>query len=118
MITLGKPLYDFTKKNKMNFITMTNGGCYFFPDFDYVNLKTKDVGFGCDKKYQLSRINEILNKKNSIIIIGGNLNRYLSNTNLNGLTSDFIFNNSDLTFIQSFKENLNKILLNNKVILI
>ena len=118
MITLGKPLYDFTKKNKINFITMTNGGCYFFPDFDYVNLKTKDVGFGCDKKYQLSRINEILNKKNSLIIIGGNLNRYLSNTNLNGLTSDFIFNNSDLTLIQSFKENLNKILLNNKVILI
>ena len=118
MITLGKPLYDYTKKNKINFITMTNGGCYFFPDFDYVNLKTKDVGFGCDKKYQLSRINEILNKKNSIIIIGGNLNRYLSNTSLNGLTSDFIFNNSDLTFIQSFKGNLNKILLNNKVILI
>ena len=118
MITLGKPLYDYTKKNKINFITMTNGGCYFFPDFDYVNLKTKNVGFGCDKKYQLSRINEILNKKNSIIIIGGNLNRYLSNTSLNGLTSDFIFNNSDLTFIQSFKGNLNKILLNNKVILI
>ena len=118
MITLGKSLYDFSYKEKINFITMTNGGCYFFPDFDYINLQTKDVGFGCDKKYQLKRIKNILNKDNSIIILGGNLNRYLSNTDINGLSSDFIFDNSNISFKESFGKNLNLILEKNKVILL
>jgi peptidoglycan/LPS O-acetylase OafA/YrhL len=118
MITLGKPLYDYTFKEKINFTTMTNGGCYFFPDFDYVNLKTNEVVFSCDKKYQLKRIKTILNKNNSIIILGGNLNRYLSNTDLNGINSNFIFDNSDISFDETFITNLNLLLKNNKVILI
>ena len=118
MITLGKSLYDYSFKKKINFTTMTNGGCYFFPDFDYINLKTKKVGFGCNKKYQLKRIENILNKDNSIIILGGNLNRYLSNTDINGIASDFIFDNSNISFDESFKKNLNLILEKNKEILI
>jgi peptidoglycan/LPS O-acetylase OafA/YrhL len=118
MITLGKSLYDYSYQKKINFTSMTNGGCYFFPDFDYINLKTKNVGFGCDKKYQLKRVKNILSKDNSIIILGGNLNRYLSNTNLNGVSSDFIFDNSNISFNESFRRNLNLILENNKVILV
>lgn len=118
MITLGQSLYDYSFKEKINFISMTNGGCYFFPDFDYINLKTDDIGFGCDKKYQLKRIQNILDKDNSVIILGGNLNRYLSNTDINGVSSDFIFGNSNISFHETFKKNLNLILENNKVILI
>ena len=118
MITLGKPLYDYSFKKKINFTTMTNGGCYFFPDLNYINSKTNDVVFGCDKKYQLKRIENILNKRNSIIILGGNLNRYLSNTDLNGVKSDFIFDDSYISFVDTFKNNLNQILKNNKVLLI
>ncbi|MBD1140716.1 acyltransferase [Pelagibacterales bacterium SAG-MED39] len=118
MITLGKPLYNYSVEKKINFTSMTNGGCYFFPNFDYINPNTQNVVFGCDKKYQLSRMDEILDKKESIIIMGGNLNRYLSNTNLNGSKSDFVFDNSDISLYESFKRNLDKILKNNKVILI
>ena len=118
MITLGKSLYEYTNENNINLITMTNGGCYFFPDFDYIDLKTKEVAFGCNKQYQQLRINHILENKNSIIIIGGNINRYLSNKNLNGEPSEFIFANSNFTFLRSFQKNLAKILQNNKVILV
>ena len=90
----------------------------FFQIFDYINLKTDDIGFGCDKKYQLKRIQNILDKDNSVIILGGNLNRYLSNTDINGVSSDFIFGNSNISFHKTFKKNLNLILENNKVILI
>jgi peptidoglycan/LPS O-acetylase OafA/YrhL len=118
MITLGKSLFDYSLDKKINFTTMTNGGCYFFPDFDYINSKTKKVGFGCDKNYQLSRIKEISKKKNSIVVLGGNLNRYLSNTSISGVSSDFVFDNSNISFYQSFEKSLNYLLKNNKVILV
>ena len=103
LITMGKPLSENLIKKDYNFISMTNGGCYFFPNFKYINEITRKTLFGCDEKYQNKRLHLIKNKKNPIVIIGGNLNRYLSNTDVRGIRSSFIFaNNNNI----SIEENL------------
>ena len=95
LITMGKPLSDNLIEKDFNFVSLTNGGCYFFPNFNYVNKKTNEVLFGCDTKYQNKRLNLILSKENSIVIIGGNLNKYLINKDVNNIESPFIFKNND-----------------------
>ena len=103
LITMGTPLSDSLIKKDYNFISMTNGGCYFFPNFKYINEITRKTLFGCDEKYQNKRLELIKNKNNPIVIIGGNLNRYLSNTDVRGIRSPFIFaNNNNI----SIEENL------------
>ena len=103
LITMGKPLSENLVKKDYNFISMTNGGCYFFPNFKYVNELTRKTLFGCDEKYQNNRLKLIKNAKNPTVIIGGNLNRYLSNTDVRGIRSPFIFVNNDNI---SIEENL------------
>jgi len=95
LITMGKPLSENLIKKDYNFIPMTNGGCYFFPNFKYINEITRKTLFGCDEKYQNKRLKLIKNKKNPIVIIGGNLNRYLNNTDVRGIRSSFIFANDN-----------------------
>ncbi len=119
MITMGKPLSDQLTKNNYNFISLTNGGCYYFPKFDYVNSKTTEVMFGCDQKYQKKRKKMILDAHNPIAIIGGNLNRYLSNEDVNSKKSEFKFINNDFSLEESLKTSILELLNNNvKVILI
>ena len=101
LITMGKPLSEYLVKNDFNFISLTNGGCYFLPNFDYVNRLTNEIAFGCDTAYQNKRLDLILSKKNPTVIIGGNLNRYLSNTDVNNLNSLFVFNNDDNISIET-----------------
>ena len=120
LITMGKPLSESLIRDDYNFVSMTNGGCYFFPGFNYVNKITLEILFGCNKKYQQKRLDLIKNKKDPIVIIGGNLNRYLSNTDVRGIKSPFIFTNNDNISIEENFINSVYELLNNdiKIILI
>ena len=119
MITMGKSLSEQLINIDYNFIPITNGGCYYFPKFDYVNFKTTEIMFGCDQKYQQKRKEMILSAHNPIVIIGGNLNRYLSNVDVNLKKSEFKFINKDFSLEESFKTSILELLNNNvKVILI
>ena len=120
MVTMGKSLSNQLVKNNYSFISLTNGGCYYFPKFKYVNSKTNEVMFGCDEKYQEKRKNLMMNSINPIAIIGGNLNRYLSNqgADLKESVSKFI-NTKDFSLGKSLKLSILELLENNiKVILI
>ena len=120
LITLGKPLSKYLIAKDFNFISLTNGGCYFLPNFDYVNSLTNEVAFGCDSSYQDKRLDLIMKKNNPIVIIGGNLNRYLSNTDVNNVNSPFVFRNkNNISIKTNLISSINKLLLNNiKVVLI
>ena len=119
MITMGKPLSDELIQNNYNFIPLTNGGCYYLPKFDYINPKTNELMFGCDQKYQEKRKKMLLSAHNPIAIIGGNLNRYLSNQDVNLNKSEFKFINNNLSLEESLKISILELLNNNvKVILI
>lgn len=57
---------------KINFKTIMIGACYYIPNFEI-------PGTSCSMKYQQNMENEILNEKNSIVILGGYLTYYLKN---------------------------------------
>ena len=120
LITMGKPLSESLIGEDYNFVSMTNGGCYFFPGFNYINKITREVVFGCDKKYQKKRLDLIKDKKNPIVIIGGNLNRYLNNTDVRGVSSPFIFtHNNNISIEENFINSIYKLLNNDiKIVLI
>ena len=120
LITMGKPLSVSLIKDDYNFVSMTNGGCYFFPGFDYVNKITREILFGCNKEYQQKRLDLIKDKKNPIVVIGGNLNRYLSNTDVRGIMSPFIFtNNNNISIEENFINSIYELLNNDiKIVLI
>ena len=119
MITMAKSLSDQLIKSNYSFIPLTNGDCYYFPKFDYVNSKTNELMFGCDQEYQEKRKKMMIGANNSIAIIGGNLNRYLSNQAVNLEKSEFKFINEDLSLEESLKFSILELLKNNvKVILI
>ena len=120
MITMGKSLSNQLIKNNYSFIPLTNGGCYYFPKFKYVNSKTNELMFGCDEVYQEKRKNLMMSSTNPIAIIGGNLNRYLSNQGPDFKTSLSKFiNTNDFSLGESLKLSILELLENNiKVILI
>ena len=120
MITMGKSLSDELVKNDYSFISLTNGGCYYFPKFRYVNSKTNELMFGCDETYQEKRKSLLMNSVNSIAIIGGNLNRYLSNqgADLKTSVSNFI-TTKNFSLEESLKLSIYELLENNiKVIIV
>ena len=57
---------------KINFKTIMTGACYYIPNFEI-------PGTSCSMQYQQNMENEILNEKNSIVILGGYLTYYLKN---------------------------------------
>ena len=75
--------------------------------------------FGCDQNYQKKRKKMMIDSYNPIAIIGGNLNRYLSNKDVRMKKSEFRFVNNDLSLEESLKFSILELLENNvKVILI
>jgi len=120
MITMGKSLSDNLVKNNYSFFSLTNGGCYYLPNFRYVNSKTNELMFGCDENYQEKRKSLMMNVNNPIAIIGGNLNRYLSNegADLKPSVSKFI-TTKNVSLEKSLKLSIFELLENNiKVIIV
>jgi len=104
---MGSLSFDLKKKldnKKINFKTIMIGPCYYIPDFEI-------KGTNCSKNFQEKSKKAILNEKNSIIILGGNLS---SNLYDKKFTSDKNIS-VDRAIILSVEELLKK---NHKIILV
>ena len=70
------------KKNyQVNVFTI--GGCWYLPDFDKFDKKTRNIDTNCNSTNQNKIRKKILETKNSIVIIGGRLPVYLSSKYFN-----------------------------------
>ena len=115
-----------TEKN-YQFISYNYGGCFYFPDFNLVKVKTQKKSKICNNEY-FSNLKEIFSQEdNSIIIIGGRLPLYLSNSFFNNQEGGIEDNEwgyeykstlSEITLQNSFKKAVLELSNNNKVILI
>ena len=120
------------------FITSTRVGCFFFPGFNKIETRTKNVNNFCHNNYFLELEKELKKNKNSVIIFVGRLPLYLSNyyfDNKEGGVEDDAIMSVDTklgkewknTFIsvgeyktiqESFRHTVNELSKNNKIILI
>ena len=120
------------------FITSTRVGCFFFPGFNKIETRTKNVNNFCHNNYFLELEKELKKNKNSVIIFLGRLPLYLSNyyfDNKEGGVEDDVIMSVDTklgkewknTFIsvgeyktiqESFRHTINELSKNNKIILI
>lgn len=133
--TLQKPIYDFAKKNKYRFTTLTNDGCSYVAGFIKISRKTNEISGCTDQQFQKKR-KLILSNKESYVIIGQRMPLYLSYRyfdNLEGgveggewpmylLEKGNSNNNKKLNkkkYKKNFKNSLNEILKNgNKILLV
>jgi len=126
---IGSLTFDLKEKiiNKdYQFFTYTIG-CLYFPDFDRVDLKRKEIDVYCNNNY-FKKIKKILsNQKDSIIIFGGRFPLHFSNyffDNLEGGVEGKRWNYEYVpvgeykTIIESFYEEIKTLSKNNSIILI
>ena len=119
-------LHESNFLNNYSFAYSYNASCLLLPSFDKINIKTKKIDKYCNKEYFEEINKSLLNKKNSIIIIGGRLPLYLSgsffNNNEGGIEgldwTEKFFNKNNKDFKKTFQTNLKKLSKSNKVILI
>ena len=125
-------------KRDYQFITAARGGCFFFPGFNKVKIKTQNVDNFCHNNYFVELEEELKKYQNSVIIFIGRLPLYLSNYYFDnkegGIEDDIIMANDTKlgkqwknTFVSigkyktiqtSFSDTVNKLSKNNKIILI
>ena len=132
MASLMFDLKDRIVKKNYQFNTSTHSGCFYFPGFSYIELKTNKVDENCNKDY-FQKLKQVLsNEKNSIIIFGGRLPVYLSNyhfDNQEGGVEDDLENSKNLNqFVktekkyekiqESFRSEVLELSKQNKIILI
>ena len=120
-------LKDKVLKKNYNFFTFTRGSCLFFPGFNLISTKNKEIYNNCSNDY-FEKIKLTLSKhKDSIIIIGGRFPVYLSNyffDNKEGGIEGSKWNYKIVpvgkydTFQTSFKSEVLKLSKNNKIILV
>ena len=114
-------------KNDYQFITFTISACLYFPNFTRIDLLTKKKDKKCNDSY-FKKLKKILtNEENSILIFGGRLPIYLSNSyfdnkegGIEGYKTEFEFI-SPIKFdsIQkSFKDEIQELAKRNKIILV
>ena len=110
-----------------NFITSFLGDCGFFPGFNLIDLKTKEIDEKCNNLYFNKLLKKINSHENSIIIIAGRFPLYLSNQELNIGTNhgnyikwrrkyNPVGEYKDIR--SSFRNTLNQISKKNKIILV
>ena len=104
-------LKDRIIEKNLNFIPMTNGGCWYLPAHTKIDDKTKKDDKFCNETYQ-KNVKKIISKtSNSIIIFGGNLPEYINSKRFTSSNSigfkkdakngilDFANNNHDIIII-------------------
>ncbi len=122
----------FDLKNRIieknyQFSTSTFAGCLYFPGFEKRYIKTKKIYYNCDDDYH-EKLKRKLLHKNSIIIFGGRISLYISNSAFNNqeggvenqdIDNKYFPSNKKYNDIQeSFKNEISEISKINKVILI
>lgn len=119
--------YDLEKKVVSlgyRFVPLTHSGCFFILDISTYNKKTKKKT-QCDEEFQTKRLNTIIKEKNSIIVLGGHIQKYLSEKDVKLVDNQYKYEDWHSTYFSS-KSNkeekllttLSKISQNNIVILL
>mgnify|MGYP001326417410 FL=1 len=124
--------YDLKKKilnkNKYSFIVANRTGCIYFPGFDLIKIKSKKKT-GCNNDYFL-KLEKLFSEKNdNIIIVGGRLPFYISQKTFDNGEGGREYSSwfKDRTFLKqgkfdkiedSFRENIELLSKNNKIILV
>ena len=127
---MGSLMFDLKNRiisNDYQFITSVISGCIFFPGFNSIQVKTRKINENCNNDYFLKLEKTLKKNKDSIIIFGGRLPLYLDNKYFdnkeggiegeaweNKLISDGKYD----TIQSSFKNSINELSKNNKIILI
>ncbi|MGE0527844.1 MAG: acyltransferase family protein [Bdellovibrionales bacterium] len=76
---LDRPLYERTKTLNLNYHSFTIGGCFFIPDFHRVSYTNpNDKCEFCNETMQSNILNELAKYKDSIIVVGGRLQLFLT----------------------------------------
>ena len=127
---MGSLMFDLKnrlKEEKFGLNTYVYGSCPYFPGFNKVNFNTNIVDKLCNNNLYSKLENIFLSQKNSIFIFGGRFPLYLNNNyfdNKEGgveggtFESKFISNGRFINVEDSFKNSLNILSKNNKIILI
>jgi peptidoglycan/LPS O-acetylase OafA/YrhL len=127
MAILGYNLKDRIVAKNYKFIISSLGSCMFFPGFNLVNIKTYNISSTCNDDYFQKLYNRLKKEKNSILIFGGNLPSHLSGIEFNNENEKIVYKESILAYISnkknidmssSFREALEVLSLNNKIIII
>jgi peptidoglycan/LPS O-acetylase OafA/YrhL len=119
--------YDLEKKVVSlgyRFAPLTYSGCFFILDISTYNKKTKKKT-KCNEELQMKRLNMILKEKNSIIVLGGHIQKYLSEKDVKLVDNQYKYGDWHSTYLisKSDKEKrllttLSKISKNNIIILL
>ena len=126
MSVLSDALISESKISEYNFVKLIDSGCYYIYDFDKIQKFSNKIQDYCDRKTQENRRKTILSSKDSIVIIGGRLDVYVSGRRYNngeGHEEQFewwIFKSPENFSIQKgIRDSIEELLFNgNKVILI
>ena len=115
-------------KENISLISMTNASCFYILNFNLLEKNRNKISDNCNSDIQNERRKEILNYKESIIVIGGRLPVYLSGAYFNNeeggkesktWNGSFIPNdNTKKSLEMGIINSINELLINNKVILI
>ena len=121
--------FDLMKKLKKldyQYFTLTSGACYYAPDFDVIDSKSKPDA-RCTSQYQKKRKDLILKNPGSFVVIGGNLPVYLSKkyfdnqmeeTRVELYDRDFIHINKNKIFKDMIKPSILEILNSGSYVII
>ncbi len=115
-------------KNNYNFDKSIVPECLFFPGFHRVIAKTGKKSQSCSINYYSQLENKLINEKNSILIFGGRLPVYLTNSffdngeggveDKNPWRYEYVFSGKFKNIQESFKISISKLSKNNQIILI
>ena len=120
MATLAFDLKNRLINKDYQFITSYLGACLYFPGFNRVDKKTKKIAPKCNDDYFSQLEKTLIENKNSIFIFGGQFPAHLSGNFIyeKDMKLKYAQNNQLKNIQSSFKISLNKLTINNKVILI
>ena len=118
-----------TTKEDYRFIVLTNQACFYFPNFDLINLKTNKTDKNCTKRYFKYLEDIFLKEENALIIFGGRLSLYLTNKYFDNQEGGeersnliwegkYFSKDENYKINETFKNFINKISQKNNVILI
>jgi len=102
------------KVDNFNYITINRAGCIYLPNVKKLYIKTLKEKENCTLNSKSKIENLLQSRKNSIIIIGGELT-----SNLNAEDKSYIYKSTNnFNLLDNFIFSINRLLINNNVILI
>ncbi len=115
---LGFDLKDRIIKKNFSFTTYLMGACGFFPGFNLVEKKSEKIDKDCNVEYFASLRKKLLENSNSIIIFHASMPLYLDKNDDISWKQKYKSNGKFESLSESFKNIINELSQNNKILLI